>query len=236
MAYGKQSGNFNGRHINAKYTSKEGTSFLELPYFKLSEKQGSEYKILTKEQLKELTGKETHPFEVSGDLIDLSVREGEYENSPVRSFKATLQDGSVRNYVEFGLGSINGRSVANALLSLKAFTDVQFSSWNSFDKTRNKNFSKVSVRQGEGTETVKWKYDPKAPDSKLPAAREFQGKGGKLEKDYTEQEIFLFSALNEFAKTVKNIAPAQSSAPAAESAPKAAAPAAQENLDEDVPF
>lgn len=231
MAYGKTSGNFNGRHINAKYSMKEGTTFLETPYFRLSEKQGDKYSDLTPQQLTDLTGKDVHPTEISGDLVAIETRENEYEGSPIRSFKVTLQDGPTRNYVEFGLGSINGRSIANALLNLTAFDGVQFSSWSSFDKAKNKSFARLSLRQGEASETVKWKYDPKVKDSPVPAAREFAGKGGKTERDYTEQEVFFFKALQDFAKVVEEAA----KAPKAEKPVKAAAPASQE-VDGEPPF
>lgn len=236
MAYGKQTGSFKGRHITAKYTSKEGATFLDVPYFKLSEKQGDKYPFLTKEQLVELTGKDVFPTEISGDLFEITVREGEYDGAPVRSFKVGLQDGDVRNYVEFGLGSIVGRGVANAVLNLQGRDNVQFGSYSVFNKAKGKSFAQVSVRQGESTDTVKWKYDPKAANSPFPQVRQFEGKGGKTEYDYTAQEVFLFEKLKEFGANIENL-PLKAAAPAKAPAPaKAAQPGTQENLDEDVPF
>jgi hypothetical protein len=240
---GKGSGNID-RFINAKYTSKDGTTFLEVPVFKLTEKQGDKYPELTPKQLLELTGKDEHPVEVSGNLVELTVREGEYEGSPVRSFKLALDDSitinnepkKVRTYVDFGLGSMNGRTAANLLLNLKEFEDVRVSSWASFDKTKNKSYSKISVRQGTSEDTIKWKYDMLKADGGVPAPREFVGKGGKTERDFTEQEIFFFEKLKEFAKVVEE---------AAKKAPKAAAPKAtapvsepanEEATDDQVPF
>lgn len=236
MAYGKQSA-FKGRNINAKYTSKEGTTFLEVPYFLLSEKKGDKYPALTADELKELTGKDTHPVEISGDLVELTVRQGEYEGGPVRSFKLVLEDGDIRNYVEFPLGSIVGRSVANTVLNLKARENVQFGSYSRFDKAKGKSFAQVSVRQGEGSETVKWKYDIKAEDSPLPKGREFQGKGGKIERDFTDQEVFLYNELVKFGETLKQLPlSASKKAPVnAISESHAKSDPAAENLDE-VPF
>ena len=239
MAYGKQNSGFNGRSISAKYTSKDGTEFLEVPIFKLSEKQGDKYPELTPEQLKALTGAETHPTEISGNLIDITVREGEYEGSPVRSFKLVLQDGDTRNYVDFGLGSMNGRTAANLVLNLKAFEDVQISSWSSFDKAKNKSFSKISVRQGSSTETIKWKYDGKTEGCPLPAPREFAGKGGKTERDFTEQEIFFYQELEKFAEVVKAAAknaPKNEQKQAVNETSTTEAPAPTEDHSEDPPF
>jgi hypothetical protein len=230
MAYGKQS-SFKGRNISAKYTSKEGTTFLEVPYFLLSEKKGDKYPALTPEELKALTGAETHPTEISGDLVEITTREGEYEGQPVRSFKLVLEDGDTRNYVEFGLGSIVGRGVANTVLNLKGADNVRIGSYSSFNKAKGKAFPQVSVRQGDSEETVKWKYDPKAENSPLPKAREFQGKGGKVELDYTEQEVFLFNALNEFAKTVGDL-PRKAAAPKKVEAKKAAQSEVSDTGDE----
>ncbi len=244
MAYGNQ-GNSGGnidRLINAKYTSKEGTTFLEVPIFKLSEKQGDKYPDLTKEQLLELTGKDVHPVEVSGNLVEITVREGEYEGSPVRSFKAVLddvikingEDKKVRTYVDFGLGSFNGRTAANLVLNLKAFDNVKFSSWASRDKDTGKSYSKISLRQGDSTETIKWKYDPKAENSPLPAPREFAGKGGKTERDYTAQEVFLYQELEKFAEVVK--AAAKNTPKANTPKQETAAPENQASAGDEPPF
>lgn len=239
MAYGKQGGGFNGRLINAKYTMKEGAAFLDVPYFKLSEKEGDKYPDLTPAKLKELTGAEIHPTEISGNLVDITVREGEYEGSPVRSFKLVLQDGDIRNYVDFGLGSMNGRTAANLILNLKAFEDIQISSWSSFDKVKNKSFSKISLRQGDSNETIKWKYSPQEENCPLPAPREFAGKGGKTERDFTEQEIFLYQELEKFAEVVKAAAknaPKNEQKQAASNTPATEAPETTEDKGDEPPF
>src|SRR6185503_10498113 len=79
------------------------------------------------------------------------------------------------------------------------------------NKETKKVYPAIAVRQGGKQETVKWKYDPKG--SELPAPREFEGKGGKVEKDWTKVEEFFFAKLTEFAKVVEAAAKGNTSAP-----------------------
>jgi hypothetical protein len=123
----------------------------------------------------------------------------------VRSFTLGLQDKDKNEayFVSVGLGSGVGRGIANSVLNLKAFDNVQLGAYAQVNKETKKSYGAVAVRQGDGNTTVKWKYDPKAPNSELPAPREFVGKGNKIERDCTAQEEFLLAKLKEFATVVQ---------------------------------
>ncbi len=231
MALGKTD-RIAGKAYSLKLKLKDGATFLDVPVFDVQEKQGDAYVSIQK------------VTDVSGDLIKVETRQNEYEGSPIRNVKLALRDAEKGEiyFTEFGLGSGLGRGLANSLLSLKAFNKVEIGLYGQKSKKDQKTYPAVSLRQGGSDETVKWAYDPK--EGVIPPAREFEGKGGKVERDWTKTEEFLFAKIQEFAAKV---AAAQKSEPAAaeQKTEPAAAPAKTETKTtaaktgkktEDVPF
>lgn len=219
MALGKQQRN-DGKAYSLKLKLKEGDLFLDCAHFDVQEKQGDAYVTIAKET------------DVSGDLFSLSTRLGDFNGQPIRSFKAGLRDAAKNEayFVDVSLGSSVGRNLANSLLNLKDFKGVEIGLYGQKNKETRKVYPAVALRQGGNTDTVKWAYDPKTTPEL--AVREFKGKGGKIEKDYSGAEEFLFAKLTEFGKVVEANRPARQEAPANEDP----APAANEPADSDIPF
>ncbi len=237
MALGKTD-RIAGKAYSLKLKLKDGTTFLDVPVFDVQEKQGDNYVSIQK------------VTDVSGDLIKVETRQNEYEGSPIRNVKLALRDAEKGEiyFTEFGLGSGLGRGLANSLLSLKAFNKVEIGLYGQKSKKDGKTYPAVSLRQGGTDDTVKWAYDPK--EGVIPPAREFEGKGGKTERDWTKTEEFLFAKIQEFAAKVAaaqkgESAPAADAKPAGSETkpedPKVAAPTktpakAGKKNDESVPF
>lgn len=233
MALGK-SQQFDGKSYSLRLKLKDGAQFLDCAEFDVQEKQGDKYVSVQKTR------------DVGGDLFRVETREGEYQGEPILTCKLGLRDNALNEayFVEFGLGSTLGRGLANSILNLKAFEKVDIGLYPQKSQRDGKTYSASALRQGGSKETVKWAYDPAA--GVLPPAREFKGKGGKIEKDYSEQERFLFEKLTEFgtqfgkanediSQTEKPVvAPKQTTA--AKSTKPTAAPVTVPPVDEDVPF
>lgn len=236
MALGKTN-RIDGKAYSLKLKLKDGATFLDVPVFDVQEKQGDNYVSIQK------------VTDVSGDLIKVETRQNEYEGSPIRNVKLALRDAEKGEvyFTEFGLGSGLGRGLANSLLSLKAYSKIEIGLYGQKSKKDGKTYPAVSLRQGGTDDTVKWAYDPK--EGVIPPAREFEGKGGKVERDWTKTEEFLFAKIQEFAakvaaaqkgeqasqETKSEIVPAKEepkqSAPAKTEAPKG-----RKKNDESVPF
>jgi len=234
MALGKQNKIIEGKAYSLRHRLKDGNTFVDVGFFEVQEKTGKDA------QGKDVWSPAGRETDVAGDLVRIDTRLGEFEGNPIRSFVLSLRDSEKNEvyFTSFGLGSNLGRNVANSVLNLKAFNNVQFSNYGQLNKETKKTYPALSVRQGDDTTTVKWKYDPKG--NELPPPREFVGKGNKTERDYTAQEEFLFEKLKEFAKVVeaanKNRPKSQSKNDAQASVASTPSAPAQENLDEDVPF
>lgn len=222
MAIGKTN-RTEGKAYSLKLKLKEGEKFLDCARFDIQEKVEGAYKT---------TGNTT---DVSGDLFRIETRVFEHDQGPIRSFKLALRDAEKGEayFIDVGLGSGLGRGLANSLLNLKAFNGVEIGLYPQTNRETKKVYPAVSVRQGGSDETVKWAYDPK--DGVIPAPEEFKARGGKMEKDYTKQEVFLLEKLAELAAKLGGDKPA-TEAPKATSATKAAKPAPAEPIDESVPF
>lgn len=225
MAVGNQNRQNNGKAYTAKLTLKEGAAFLDVPHFTFQAKNGSEYVTLTNEQLLETFGVEGPIRDVAGDLIALDTRTGEFEGKPIHNVTLSLRD-SARGEVYFTQFISNnnlGRSISNSLLNLKAFENVQLGLWGQTNKEAKKTFPACSIRQGGSNDTVKWKFDPKTAPELKP--REFEGVGGKLTKDWTKVDDFLFAELAKLGEFLKSNRPSkQESAPAPAAAQKAVEP------------
>jgi hypothetical protein len=239
MALGNQN-RLSGKSYPIKLKLKDGEAFLDVAYFEIQKKVGEKYEPITPEELEALTGSKDPLRDIEGNLVKISTRLGEYDGKPTRSYTLGLQDptkGEVY-YINVSLGSGVGRGLANSVLNLKVFNAVKVGLYGQKNQQTKKVYPAVALRQGTDTDTVKWKYDPKNPDSGMPPVREFEGRGGSKERDYTAQEIFLFERLNEFSKVVEASAknhPA-SSAPKAVKSNPAADPATPPEADGDVPF
>lgn len=222
MAIGKTN-RTEGKSYSLKLKLKEGEKFLDCARFDIQEKVDGAYKT---------TGSAT---DVSGDLFRIETRVGDFNDQPIHSFKVGLRDAEKGEayFIDVGLGSGLGRGLANSLLNLKAFNGVEIGLYPQTNRETKKVYPAVAVRQGGSDETVKWAYDPK--DGVIPAPEEFKARGGKMEKDYTKQELFLLEKLKELGAKLGGEKPAPET-PKAISATKEAKPAATDKLDEQVPF
>lgn len=212
MALGKPN-HSDAKAVSLKLKLKEGANFLDVPYFEITEKQGDKYVPVGKER------------DVDGALVGLTTRKGEYEGSPIYNAKLELLDQRVgeKYYVEFGLGSSVGRNLANSILNVSDFGSIKIGLYGQTNKVTGKTYPAASLRQGFDEEIVRWKFDPKETDELKPIEVTFKG---KLVKDYSKAEEFLFDKLAEFGKTIKRPEAAAQSAPVA--APK--------EKDDEVPF
>lgn len=234
MALGKPNRSFEGKNYSLQFKLKDGDKFVDQGFFQVSESTGeknAQGKTIYKD-----TGRET---DVSGNLVNILTDSRDTENGTVRSFTLLLNDPEKKEnyYTRFGLGSNLGRRTANAILNLQGFENVQLSSYSQQNQETKKIYPALSVRQGDSSATIKPKYDVKDANSEIPKAREYVGKGGKTEYDYTQQEVFLLQKLTEFGKVVSEAAKKHTPTSKSVEAPAATAPkSAEENLDEDVPF
>lgn len=214
MALGKIN-RVDGKALSLKLATKRDGVFLPKPEWEVSVKQADgEYKTLNNQELIEAVGVEGPLYDVAGDLIGIDTRVGSYEDSPIYNVSLNLRDKD-RNevyFTGFSIGSIMGRKLANAVLNLQAFDNVQVGLYNQQNKETKKVYGNVALRQGNETATVKGKYDFKTDENMQP--RLFEGKGGKQEKDWTKVDLFLFEKLKEFGAVVKAAKNAQPSEPA----------------------
>lgn len=238
MPVGNPNRQVQGKAYSAKLVLKEGSVFLDEPYWAFQTKQGNEYIDLTPEQVKELLGADVPVRDIAGDLFSVETRVGEFENKPIHNVTLGLRDAE-RNeayFVQFVSNNNLGRNIANRLLNLKAYTNVQLGLWGQFNKERGKTYPACSIRQGDVKDTIKTKYDPKtAPEMQ---AREFEGVGGKLTKDWTKVDAFLFAELAKLGEVLKATRPAkqQENNASTSAAPAPAPVTAGSNTDEDPPF
>lgn len=246
MAVGNQNRQNNGVAYTAKLTLKQGDAFLDIPHFTFQSKQGTEYVDLSDDQIKETFGVDAPIRDVSGNLIAVDTRPGDFEGKIIHNVTLSLRDPS-RNEVYFTQFVSNnnlGRNITNSILNLAQWNDagevvsiasdnVQLGLWGQKNKEKKKTFPACSIRQGTSNDTVKWRFDPKTSPEMKP--REFEGKGGVMEKDYTKVDAFLFAELGKLNTFLKANRGQQSSAPAQE-APKAETPASEpaptENIDD----
>lgn len=229
MALGKQN-RVDGKAFSLKLATKRNGAFLPRPEWEVSFKQADgSYHTYTNEELKGALGVDGPLYDVAGDLIGVETRLGEYEGSPIYNVTLNLRDRD-RNevyFTGFSVGSALGRKLTNAVLNLPAFDNVQVGLYNQVNKETKKAYGAAALRQGDNTATVKGKFDFKADPNLQP--REFEGKGGKTEKDWTKVDLFLFEQLKAFAETVKANKPAKT---ATQEVPTNAAPAPETDGNE----
>lgn len=188
MALGKKN-RFEGKNYSIKLKLKEGDNFLIPPVLEVSEKRGEKYEVLSKET------------EVNGDLFSIDTSSNETENyGTIRSYTLGLRDVEKNEayYIQVGLGSSIGRSLANAVLALKAFTNVSISTYSQTAKEgpkKGQKFGAASLRQND--EIVRWKFEK----TQVPAIVKAKV-GAKEVSDDTEQQEFFLAQLKEFAAVV----------------------------------
>jgi len=203
MALGK-SNRVDGKALSLKLATKRDGAFLPRPEWEVSIKQADgEYKTLNNQELVEAVGVEGPLYDVAGDLIGVDTRVGSYEDTPIYNVSLNLRDKD-RNevyFTGFSVGSILGRKLANSVLNLKAFTNVQVGLYNQQNKETKKVYGAAALRQGDDTATVKGKFDVKTDENMQP--RVFEGKGGKQEKDWTKVDLFLFEQLKAFGEALR---------------------------------
>jgi hypothetical protein len=246
MALGRPN-SFNGQTYSVRLKLKDGEQFLDCAVFDVQKKVGDK-KYETVQRV----------ADISGDIVDVKAESKEIDDNTIKSATIEMRDKEERYFVQFSLGSSLGRNLANALLNLTDLNDVRIGLY-SKKGDGDKIYPAVALRVGTAKETIKWKYNPM--EGEVPAVREFRGKGGKTEKDWSEAEDFFIEKLNEFGAEVRGAAGSESNGSANEShdessdqgapaeTPEASlpprpsarntskpAPAPVDNLDEDVPF
>lgn len=237
MAVGKSNKFPANKSYSARLTLKDGADFLPIPEFRFQGKDAAgEYKDLDNEAILQAFGVEAPIREISGDLVAVDTRTGEYDKQPIYNVTLGLRDSS-RNEIIFAQFVENnnlGRSVANRLLNLKAFENVQFGLYSQVNRETKKTYAAAALRQGDSTETIKFKYDPKTAPELQP--RTFEGVGGKLTKDWTKVDSFLFGELTKLGESLRaNRAPAKEAQKPVDETP-ADAPQAEEEQELKPPF
>lgn len=233
MAVGKPNTQRTGKSYDAEITVKADKVFLDQPHYTFSKKIDGEYKDLTNEQTKEAFGVEGFIRDVSGNLVSVSTRPGVYQDKPIHNVTLELVDPARDEtiYLKYTIGSDHGRKLTNTILNLKTTEDVRVGLWSQQNRTTKKWYPAVSVRTGDVKETVKYLLDPKTAPELQP--REYEGEGGKLRKDYTKVDAFLFAKITEFGASLPR-GGFTSPSPASEPAPQAVT--VDEADGEDVPF
>jgi hypothetical protein len=235
MAIGKKNQNNSGKAFSVKLKLKDGVKFLDCAEFEIQEKQGDQYVTLKGDALKALVGTDGPIHDISGDLISIDTRTGKFEGKPILNVTLGLRDPEKNEiyFTSFVANSAFGRGLANSILNLQDFTNVQIGLYSQKNKETNKVYPAVALRQGTKEATVKWKYDPKTDEN--VKAETFKGRGGKTESDYTKVDEFLFSKIKEMSETVKSNRP-KSTAPEKTAAPEQVDDSGPQGGDQDVPF
>lgn len=236
MAVGNQNRQSSGKAFTARIKLKDGTAFLDVPEFEIQAKEGTEYVTLTDEKIKEIFGVDAPVRDFSGDLISIDTRVGEYDGNPIHNVTLSLKDSS-RNevyFVQFIANNNLGRGVANRLLNLKAYENVQIGLYAQHNKETKKSYAACAIRQGDSTDTIKYKYDPKTAAEMQP--RIFEGKGGKPEKDWTKVDEFLFDQLGGLGNHLKSNRSTKQEAPQSQTQAPAPAPEPAQDDSEKPPF
>lgn len=211
MALGKTTRKNDLKAFALKLKLKDGEKFLDKPVFEVSQRQGDKYVVLPEKQ-----------YEVTGNLIGVEPREYIYQEETIRSFTLSIQDNDEIYFVSIPFNSL-GRGLANSVLALPAFDNVQIGLYATKPKEKGgKSFPAASLRQND--EIIRWKFN--LADIPAPTVVKFKGKDLK---NYTDQEVFFSEKLREFNKVIK------AKAPVAVSSNTEAAPATPEDK-EDVPF
>ncbi len=218
MAVGNKNRSHNGKAYTARVSLKDGQNFRPVPEFTFQTKDATgEYVDMTAAQIQDAFGVEAPVREISGDLVAVDTRIGEYDGQPIHNVTLGLRDAE-RNeivFTQFVSNNNLGRGIANRLLNLKAFENVQLGLYSQQNKELKKSFAAASIRQGTSDDTIKYFYDPKIAPEVQP--RLFEGKGGKTEKDYTKVDDFLFAELKKLGETLKaNRSNAKQEAPKSE--------------------
>lgn len=246
MALGK-SNRVDGKALSLKLATKRDGKFLPKPEWEVSAKQADgEYKTFNNQELIDAVGVEGPLYDVAGDLIGIDTRVGSFDDKPIYNVSLNLRDKD-RNevyFTGFSVGSSIGRKLANSVLNLKAFENVQVGLYNQQNKETKEVYGAAALRQGNDTATVKGKFDFKTDENLKP--RPYIGEGGKEKKDWTKVDLFLFEQLKAFGEALRanrasNPQPAKQEenhyAPATENTP-ATEPTTENEEDGDtkVPF
>lgn len=111
------------------------------------------------------------------------------------------------------------RGLINRLLNLQSFDNVNIS----IKPSKEGKFENFFVEQNK--QSVKWKYEK----GEFPEPREYLGKGGKPERDYSNQDEFFVNAINQFngsAQEEKSVEPKKNTPQKAKKLP----------VEDDIPF
>jgi hypothetical protein len=193
MALGKTNNQDNGKllvlRIQNKTTDpKTGVETPLSPYqFEISEKIDGRWTVRP-----ELESR------VSGHLSKIQIEDKEYEGNPYKAFKFYLNDpDSNETYLLDLRSTMVSRNLFNSLLALESFDNLQVSLYNKTSKKDNKDYTNVSLWQGENMVKGKYSLD------ELPKPEEIKNKQGKLlMRKYDELDEFFAKHLTELNKKI----------------------------------
>jgi hypothetical protein len=130
---------------------------------------------------------------VSGNLSKIQIEEKEYEGNPYKAFKFYLNDSETNETYLLDLRStMVSRNLFNSLLALETFDGLQISLYNKTSKKDGKDYTNVSLWQGENMVKGKFSLD------ELPKPEEIKNKQGK-----TAYELALSRGNLQLAKLFK---------------------------------
>lgn len=216
MAVGKPTSQRTSKSHTAEITSRVAKVWLDIPHFTFTKKVGTEYPEYTAEEIKAAFGVDGPIRDVSGDLVSIGTRLGDYEGKPIHNVTLELVDYERDEtvYLKYTVGGDLGRRLANSLLNLTGYINVQIGLYGQANKETKKVYPAVAVRQGGAKETVKGKFDAKTDPHLQPRLFEGQGfkPGGKLSRDFSAADEFLFGELIKLGDALRaNPAPARQS-------------------------
>lgn len=159
---------------------------LDKPYFSIS-RVGADGKIAQTDET---------CTQISGDLVKLEIKDREIKGKIAKHAVLYIRDTSVPStnetyYLDLTFG-IASRGLFNSLLGLSTFTGL------SIDLYRNKKgYESYGLKQG--TEQVKWKYQP----TEIPKPYPILNRQGVLEKnDYSEIDEFFEKDLKALSEKI----------------------------------
>ena len=157
-------------------------------HFEITEKVENVYKV---------TGETNN---ITGDLVSVSAKKGEWEGNAFYEAKLTLEDNTANPPERYILDlrlSLAVRSLINGVLNLKSGKNIQIGAYDTKPKEAGgRSYPALSLRQNDVR--VDWLF--KTED--LPAVEKVNFKGKEM-TDTTNVDEFYLTKLNEFSEVVK---------------------------------
>jgi hypothetical protein len=201
MALSSKSKNTNGKLLILKIKTKDEDDKAIPPCFQVSEK-GSDGKYAKRSET---------VTNVSGNLVKVEVREGEWKGDKYNTISIYLVDGDEIYLIDTRPNMLS-RSMYNSLLSLNTFDNISISLY-TYKKTDEKRgtvteYPAVAVRQND--EIVKWTIP--ISDQPKPKAVLFKG---KTQNDYSDVENLFIEKMRDLGKVVEASTKSSGKAPKA---------------------